>query len=82
FSSGDSEENYQVLEELITTGRVIAEHKDKLDIARGFDRNDFISLIFYMGFITIRGAALEETEFAIPNHVIQRLYFEAVTIPA
>ncbi|CAK8713641.1 AAA-ATPase-like domain-containing protein [Candidatus Electrothrix laxa] len=82
FSIGDSELNYQVLEELITTGRVIAEHKDKLDIARGFDRNDFISLIFSLGFITIRGAALEETEFATPNHVIQRLYFEYFKVEA
>ncbi|MCI5148942.1 MAG: AAA family ATPase [Candidatus Electrothrix sp. MAN1_4] len=76
FSIGDSEQNYQVLEELITTGRVIAELKGTLDIAKGFDRNDFISLIFSLGFITIQGAALDETEFSIPNHVIERLYFE------
>ncbi|MCI5149861.1 MAG: AAA family ATPase [Candidatus Electrothrix sp. MAN1_4] len=76
FSIGDSEQNYQILEELITTGQVIAEHKGTLDIAKSFDRNDFISLIFYMGFITIQRAALDETAFSIPNHVIQRLYFE------
>ncbi|MCP4339984.1 MAG: AAA family ATPase [Desulfobulbaceae bacterium] len=76
FSIGDSERNYQVLEELLTLGQVTAEYKDKLDIIKDFDRDDFITLLFYMGFITIQGAELEETVFAIPNHVIRQLYFE------
>ncbi len=76
FSIGDSDRNYQVLEELLTLGHVIAEYKDKLDIIKEFDRDDFITLLFYMGFITIQGSELEETIFAIPNHVIRQLYFE------
>ena len=76
FSIGDSDRNYQVLEELLTLGQITAEYKDKLDIIKDFDRDDFVTLLFYMGFITIQGTELEETVFAIPNHVIRQLYFE------
>lgn len=76
FAIGDGESNYQVLEELIATGELIATHKRKLDIVKSFDRDDFISLLFYMGFITIKESDLGDIKFIIPNHVIERLYFE------
>ena len=76
FSIGDCERNYRVLEQLISVGRVTAEYKDKIDIIKKFDHDDFITLLFSMGFITILEADLEETAFAVPNHVIMRLYFE------
>jgi len=76
FSIGECERNYRVLEQLISVGRVTAEYKDKIDIIKKFDRDDFITLLFSMGFITILEADLEETAFAVPNHVIMRLYFE------
>ncbi|MDU9047623.1 MAG: AAA family ATPase [Candidatus Electrothrix sp. Rat3] len=76
FSIGDCERNYRVLERLLSVGRVTAEYKDKIDIIKKFDRDDFITLLFSMGFITILEADLEETAFTVPNHVIMRLYFE------
>ncbi len=76
FAIGDSDSNYEVLEELITNGEIVAEHIRKFDIAKDFNRNDFISLLFYMGFITIQGIDLAETRFVIPNYVIEQLYFE------
>ena len=41
-----------------------------------FERDDFISLLFYMGFITISGRILDQLRYAVPNHVISRLYFQ------
>ena len=76
FAIGNSEQNYQVLEELITTGEIIGGHSRKIDMDKGFDRDDFISLLLYMGFITIRGRILTRLRYAVPNYVIQRLYFE------
>ncbi len=76
FAIGDREQNYQVLEELITDGEVIGGHGRKIDMDKGFDRDDFISLLLYMGFITIRGRELTRLRYGVPNYVIQRLYFE------
>jgi hypothetical protein len=75
FAIGNRDENYQVLEQLITRGQVIGNHSRKIDLDKGFDRDDFISLLMYMGFITIQGTMLDEVQYCIPNYVIQELYF-------
>ena len=76
FAIGDIESNYQVLEELIVSGEIIGLHGQKLDIDKSFTRNDFISLLLYMGFITIGGSMLNEIRYRVPNYVIQQLYFQ------
>ncbi len=76
FAIGDSESNFQILEELITTGSIVGGHSRKIDMDKGFDRDDFISLLVCMGFITIRGRELTRLRYGVPNYVIQRLYFE------
>ena len=77
FAIGDSERNFATLEELITTGETIGLHKRKLDldVNKKFDREDFLSLLLYMGFITISGMVLNELRYTVPNYVIQRLYY-------
>jgi Protein of unknown function (DUF1703)./Predicted AAA-ATPase. len=75
FGIGDREANYQVLDELVTTGTVKAQQQRKFELDKNFSRDDFISLLAYMGFVTISGNTLTQTVFAIPNHVIRELYF-------
>lgn len=76
FQIGDREANYQVLDELINVGEVLAVQQRKFELDKHFDRNDFISLLAYMGFVTISGETMTQTRFAIPNHVIRELYFQ------
>jgi len=76
FHIGDSEANYQVLDDLINNGDVLAVQQRKFELDKHFDRNDFISLLAYMGFVTISGETMTQTRFAIPNHVIRELYFQ------
>lgn len=75
FSIGDPEANFYTLEELIVHGQVTGQHKHKLDpdINKPFERDDFISLLLYMGFITISGRIFDQLRYAVPNHVISRL---------
>lgn len=75
FKIGNPDENYAVLDELINTGEVIAQQRRKFDFDKGFDRDDFISLLAYMGFASLQGKTLSGEVFAIPNHVMQELYF-------
>ena len=74
FHIGDREANYQVLDELINVGTVTAQQQRKFELDKDFNRDAFISLLAYMGFVTIAGSTLTQTVFAIPNHVIRELY--------
>ena len=76
FNIGDSDRNYEVLEELIENGSVVGIIKDRYDLNQEFTKDDFITLIYSMGFITIQDEDFGEVlEFCIPNYVIKMLYF-------
>ena len=76
FKIGSRDENYEVLDELINNGFAIAKQRRKFDFDKGFDRDDFISLLYYMGFVAFAGNELTHQRFVIPNYVIKVLYFE------
>lgn len=76
FTIGNRDENFAVLDELLNAGEVQATQRRKFEFDKGFDRNDFISLLAYMGFITLSRESLAGEVFAIPNHVIRELYFQ------
>lgn len=76
FSIGNRDDNYEVLEKLIEHNEVTAKHRRKFDFDKGFDRDDFISLLLYMGFITFKDVQLGRERFQIPNYVIRTLYYE------
>jgi hypothetical protein len=75
FGIGDRDTNFAVLDEVINTGEVVATQRRKFDFDKGFDRDDFISLLAYMGFVSLQGETLSGKVFNIPNHAIQELYF-------
>jgi hypothetical protein len=81
FNIGDSDRNYQILEELIENNRVTGVIKDRYDLNQEFTKDDFITLLYAMGFITIKEEAFGEVmEFGIPNYVIKMLYFNYFAI--
>ena len=66
-----------MLEDLIIEGKTIGIHQEKLDITKGFNRADFLGLLYYMGFITITGKLeLYNLVYTTPNYVIQQLYYD------
>jgi hypothetical protein len=75
FQIGDSNANYQVLDALVNEGAVRAIQQRKFELDKHFDRDDFISLLAYMGFVTISSSSFMEITFIIPNQVIRELYF-------
>ena len=46
------------------------------NIIKDFTRDDFITLLYSLGFITINDKIFGDTEFIIPNHTIEGLYFD------
>jgi len=76
FNIGDSERNYKILEELIENNSIVGMIKDRYDLNQDFTKDDFITLIYSMGFITIKDEITGEVyNFEIPNYVIKMLYF-------
>jgi hypothetical protein len=76
FNIGDSERNYKILKELIENNSITGTIKDRYDLNQDFSEDDFITLIYSMGFITIKEEIFGGVyRFEIPNYVIKMLYF-------
>jgi hypothetical protein len=81
FNIGDADSNYQILEELIENNSITGIIKDRYELNRDFTSDDFITLIYSMGFITIKNEIVGGLyEFEIPNYVIKMLYFNYFAI--
>ncbi|MFN0201820.1 MAG: AAA family ATPase [Bacteroidia bacterium] len=65
-----------ILEELLQNGQTMMKMTDQFSFSYGFTDRDFVSLLYYMGVITIKDILSDETVFCIPNYVIKQLYFE------
>ena len=76
FNIGDSDRNYKILEELIEDNSITGVIKDRYDLNQEFSKDDFITLIYSMGFITLKEELFGDIYlFEIPNYVMKILYF-------
>ncbi len=77
FRLGDGEQvNRTILEELIKTGHTETNLTVQFSFEKGFTVDDFKSLLFYMGYLTIRQSETQELRMCIPNQVIRNLYWD------
>jgi hypothetical protein len=68
-----------ILKELTTEGVLSAPITDFFNLEHDFTENDLISLLFYMGWITIKEELEGEYIFTIPNRVVRDLYYNYFT---
>ena len=66
--------NSQVLEELMVSNQTTALLTPQFSFERDFNRDDFVSLMYYLGLISIQSSYLNMLNFSIPNYVIKELY--------
>jgi hypothetical protein len=66
--------NVETLKTLTETGYVSAQLTAQFSFEKVFSQDDMISLLFYMGFLTIEKPDLSGFVFKFPNFVIKRLY--------
>ena len=67
-------DNINALRILTDTGEITAELTHQFSLQKDFSRDDLVSLLFYMGFLTIRSEELGSHVFTFPNYVISKLY--------
>jgi hypothetical protein len=77
FRIGSEESSrWSTLQDLLDGKTVSAKLTEQFSFDRRFDKDDFLSLLFYMGLITIKDSDLSELNLQIPNEVIRELYYQ------
>jgi Predicted AAA-ATPase/PD-(D/E)XK nuclease superfamily len=61
---------------LIDRGEITVDLTTEFSLTKNFNQNDLVSLLFYMGFLTIQSEVLGSLVFTFPNYVIEKLYAE------
>lgn len=74
-AASEERQNIAVLNDLIINDEIAALMTEQFSFEKIFTRDDFVSLLFYMGIVTIKGSQLSRQIFEAPNYVIRQLYF-------
>ncbi|MEY4904641.1 MAG: hypothetical protein RLZZ292_2456 [Bacteroidota bacterium] len=71
---GRQEQHLEILQRLLETGEITSPLTAQYNFERHFSQSDLVSLLFYMGFLTIKKESIGGYTFAFPNYVIKKLY--------
>lgn len=71
-----NEENRKIIEVIIKEESIVADIQTEFSFDRMYDKDYFVSLLFYMGLLSINGEKYGQTELTIPNYVIRTVFWE------
>ncbi len=71
-------DNKSILEEIILEEEIVSDIVSRFSFDRMYDQDYFISLLFYMGLLTIDKKYRNELILKIPNYVIKTIYWEYI----
>jgi hypothetical protein len=74
-----NERNRELLIQIVKEEGITTEIIRKFSIDRLNDDDYFVSLLFYMGLLTIKAPYLNKVRLGIPNYSIQTLYWEYIS---
>ena len=70
------EEREKIIEKTVSGEGITGEITAKFNPAIEFTEKDLVSMLFYLGYLTIGGQEFEMTELKIPNKVMKEIYTE------
>ena len=73
---GEEIDKYELLEELVQNGSIDFSLTQLYNLEVEFTQDDFLSLLFYMGMLSVKKLSILGWRCEIPNYVIKKLYFE------
>ncbi len=80
FKIGGSEtDKFELLERIVKEGSISFNLTRLFNLEGNFTHDDFLSLLFYMGMLTVKEVRNMRWWFQVPNYVIKKLYFEYFT---
>jgi len=70
--------NFERLKEIVEKGEMSAKLVKGFPLEKLADTDNFISLLFYFGLLTIKKTELDESLLGVPNETIRRLYYDYI----
>ena len=70
------ERREEIIEDTVSGKGVISDLTEKFNPAIGFTEKDLVSMLYYLGYLTITGEFLGKPELKIPNKVMKEIYGE------
>jgi hypothetical protein len=71
-----NEKNRQVVEGILADEGITTDIVTRFSFDRMYDQEYFVSLLYYMGLLTIKGERYGKTRLGIPNHVTRVIFWE------
>ena len=68
------ERREEILEKTVAGEGIVSDITEKFNPAIEFTEKDMISMLFYLGYLTIAGEEFERPELKIPNQVMKNIY--------
>lgn len=72
------DDRFSVIEQLVTTGKIATQLKTSFPAYDIMNENNFVSLLFYYGMLTITGSSWGRLEMSIPNHCVRVQYYNFI----
>ena len=70
------EDQQEIIQKTVEGETIVSEITQKFNPVKEFTKEDFVSILYYLGYLTIKEANLGEIELGIPNKVMKNLYAE------
>ena len=68
------EEREKVIEKTVSGEGIVSEIRQKLNPAMEFTETDLVSMLYYLGYLTIEGDEVGYPKLKIPNNVMKEIY--------
>ena len=68
------EEREKIIEKTVSGEGIVSEITEKFNPAIEFGEKELVSMLFYLGYLTIAGEEFEKPELKIPNRVMKEIY--------
>ena len=68
------ENRTNIIKQTISGEGIVTEITEKFNPAIDFTEKDLVSMLFYLGYLTITGEEFEKPELKIPNKVMKEIY--------
>lgn len=76
FELKNKSSNMKILDDILNGEEISSVITSQFSLEKDFDEDDFKSLLFYLGMLTIEKEDLGEVILKVPNNIIKELYFE------
>ena len=70
--------NFNRLKQIIESGETSAEIQTGFPLEKVADENNFVSLLFFFGLLTIKSSKYNRWTLTVPNETVRRLYYDYI----